>query len=143
MALPPGNFTFITDDSGTNFLTDDSGQFFLVTDVAPGDYIAYIFKFRDVAAAIGDPVLGSFFNPPSNIVELLVYGDLTINSVTPNTGYWCRLILQGLMPGLLSHPNLELVIDIQLRKVLSTAIPTTNIGIVVSNFDNFVANGIQ
>lgn len=142
--LPPGNFTFIQDDNG-NFLTDDSGQFFLIADSAPmqaGDYLAYIFKFTDIASALSDSILGPFFLPPSNIVEVLVYGDLTVNSVTPNAGYWCRLIIQGLLSSLVSHPNLELVIDIQLRKVISTAIPTTHIGIVVSNFDNFVANGI-
>lgn len=141
MALPAGNFTFIQDDNG-NFLTDDSGQFFLIADVGPGDYIAYIFKFADVATALSDTTLGPFFVFPTRVDEVLVYGDLTVNSITPNIGYWCRLILPGLLGGLLAHPNLELVIDISVRRVLSTAIPTTHIGIVVSNLDNFIVNGI-
>ena len=98
--------------------------------------VYYIFEFTDVAAAQSDPVIGVL---PYN--EVLVFADVERNGVVPNPGFWCRVnrFSQG---SLMGHPNLQVAFDVN-RFVFTSRVPTDHIGIVVSNYDNFVPDGLR
>ena len=98
--------------------------------VVPG-IVYYVFEFADLATAQSDLVVGAL-----HFDEVLVFGDLTVNSVAANTGFWC-VVLQINQLSLLTHPNLQVAFDGQFV-VITTKIPTDNIGIVMNAITNFV-----
>src|SRR5207245_1559950 len=62
-------------------------------------------------SAQADSVVGQYFPPGFGAVEVLVFADVTQNSVTPLQGYWLMVTKAGLDPALQTHPNIQLVND--------------------------------
>ncbi len=107
------------------------------------DTIAYVFRFDDVAQAESDTIIGPAMTPGGNGEELLVFADVTINSVTPEPGFW--LVIKtpgGVQTPLFTHPNLELCFDLNTSAVLSTNVDTTHICMVSDNYGPFIQDGI-
>ncbi len=152
MTLPIGPI-FITDENGNLLIDGNTDRFIIYTDgtppVAPvGDSIAYVFQFDDIAQAQGDDIVGPFMIPGNGAQELLVFADVTVNSVTPQSGFWLLLILKGGVQGqLYFHPNIELCFDLALinagTAVIGTNVDTTHICMVVDNYSAFIQNGVS
>ncbi len=152
MTLPIGPI-YITDEAGNRLLQDGTKKFIIYTNgtppVAPvGDTIAYVFRFDDLAQAQADSVVGPLMTPGGSGEELLVFGNVTANSVVPEPGYWLILKLDGGVQGnLYFHPNIELCFDVDLlisgTAVIGTNLDTTHICMVSDNFGPFIQNGVS
>jgi hypothetical protein len=148
-----GNLFLLADD-GATFLTDDGGQVFLIASsgtlpsVNANDSIAYIFQFTDIAAAQADSVVGPLFNVPYlNRQELLVYADLTVNSVTPEPGFWLMIIeTGGVRSNMYFHPNIQVCLDLNqintTNALLGSNLCPTHLGIVIDNYGNNFIQGL-
>lgn len=152
MALPPGNFTFLIDDTTGDFLLDDAGNFYLIADVGPpgtGDFITYIFQFPDRGAAGRDQILQFYFFDPQTAVEVLVYADVTVNSVITYPGYWFMVMKNGgLDPNLYTHPNLEMVVNRTallngLPSLINSNIPAAHVNVTANAVGTFIQNGVS
>ncbi len=152
MTLPIGPI-YITNESGDKLLQDHHNNFIVYTDGTPpvatvGNSIAYIFQFDDLAQTQADDIVGPIMTPGGSGEELLVFADVTINSVTTELGFWLLLISKGGVQGqLFFHPNIKLCFNLSLintgNAVIGTNIDTTHLCMVVDNFGSFIQNGIN
>lgn len=115
-----------------------------VTPVPRTGNLAYVFRFSDAGAAKRDPIVG-----PIGFTELLVFNDLTKDSVVSSSGFWCSILQSGeINTVLFAHPNVQLVFNQSELgppnnpTVILSKIPTAHIGIIVSNFGNFISAGL-
>ncbi len=132
-------------DQHGNVIVDPLGRPVVSNPVTPGanDVLCYIFWFPSQGAEEADTVVG-----PLKTLEVLVFGDLTVNSVTPFSGFWCMFTQfgGGINQSLLT-PNLMLVIDQSLLRtsqsaIVTSVIPTEHIGIIVNAFGSYITDGI-
>ncbi len=159
MALNPlsGNLgfgnSFLLADDAVSFLIDPTGHQFLLAaqnelpSVAATDTIFYIFQFTDVAQAESDSVVGPFMAAGGSAQEVLVFADTTVNSVTPQSGFWVMVSSTGgVQSSLYFSSNIQLCIDINLLStgegLLGSNLDTAHICIIVSNYGSFITNGI-
>jgi hypothetical protein len=111
-----------------------------------GDLFDYIFEFPDQAAALRDSIVGQYFNnPPQGApLEMLVYKDTRVNSVSPESGYWFLIETLGPTAALSSHPNVQIINDrtAQLAGLPSAAasFDVSHANILFSNFGVYTNN---
>lgn len=140
--------TTISVDSSNQVLVDSIGDVFAtqqtitIPDSTNNDSICYVFYFVDQAAAQRDFIISAL-----RTSEVLVFKDLTVNSVTPYSGFWCMIVQTGINSLLFDHKHLMLAFDLNLMarqqdSVIVSAIPTAHVGIVVNAYSNFLANGL-
>lgn len=78
------------------------------------DLYNYIFQFPDEGSAERDSVLGPYFGSLvlPQPVEVLVWPNTLINSVTPLPGFWFMITKLGPLDTTLeNHPNIQIVND--------------------------------
>lgn len=114
------------------------------------DLIDYLLQFPDQGAAERDPLVGPFFAVPSGLdaaLEVLVFADITQNSVTPEPGYWC-LIATRAGDALANHANIQLVNNRSALlqgqpSVISSNLPTAHLSVMFSGSSVYIANGLS
>ncbi len=116
--------------------------------VAASDTVNYIFQFADLAAAGRDTVVGSYLQQPNpTALEMVLWGDLAVDSVDTLPGYWPMISTKGLDDNLFLHPNVQIVVN-QVAKlagqpcVLLNNIPVLDVGIIANIFGTYTEDGL-
>ncbi len=150
----PGFGVFLVADDDATFLTNDNGKNLLIADrgtipsINPDDNIVYVFQFTSVAAALSDSVIGPLFAVPGlTRIEVLVYADTTVNSVTPEPGFWLMIIeAGGVRSSLYFHPNIQVCFDLTqintTNALLGSNLCPTHLTIVTDNYGNNFLEGL-
>lgn len=104
-------------DGRGDAIVDANGAFIIAFrssfTIPADDVIGYIFQFTDLGAAERDPIVGTYI-----FIEVIVFQDTAVNSVTYLPGYWCMIKQTGTVSALLYHQNLEIVVDVTTRQTI-------------------------
>ncbi len=147
MATPNTGFVTASGDA-----VIDSSRNWLILYVRPvvaaSDTVNYIFQFDDLAAAGRDTVVGSYLQQPNpTALEMVLWGNLGIDSVNTLPGYWPMISSKGLDDNLFLHPNVQIVVN-QVAKlagqpcVLLNNIPVVDVGIIANIFGTYTEDGL-
>lgn len=112
------------------------------------DLIDYVFQFPDQGAAGRDLIVGPYSRSKAGgPFEILVFEDVTQNSVTPLPGFWL-MIATTANDALAGHPNVQLVNNRTLYSrgqpsVISSNLPTAHIAVMFSTYGTYIPNGLS